>query len=214
MTMITIWGRKTSSNVQVVMWAVAELGLEHERIDWGGAFGGNDDPEYRAMNPNGVVPTIRDGELVMWESPAILRYLGARYGDESFWPADPAERARLDMWAEWAKTSFCPPLIYNVFWQLVRTPEAQRSAAAITEGANKLKALTAMIDKRLGDRPFLNGGKLCFADVMIGHALYRYYTLDFDRAVTPNLDAYYARLQERPAYREHAMVSYESLRVT
>ena len=107
MTMITIWGRNTSSNVQVVMWAVAELGLEHERIDWGGAFGGNDDPEYRAMNPNGVVPTIRDGELVMWESPAILRYLGARYGDEGFWPADPAERARLDMWAEWVKTSFC-----------------------------------------------------------------------------------------------------------
>jgi glutathione S-transferase len=213
MTMITIWGRKTSSNVQVVMWAVAELGLEHERIDWGGAFGGNDDPEYRAMNPNGVVPTIRDGELVMWESPAILRYLGARYGDAGFWPADPAERARLDMWAEWVKTSLCPPLIYNVFWQLVRTPESQRSAAAIAEGAGKLKALTPMIDARLGDRPFLNGDNLCFADIMLGHVLYRYYTLDFDRAVTPNLDAYYDRLKQRPAYQEHAMVSYESLRV-
>jgi glutathione S-transferase len=125
--MITIWGRNTSSNVQVAMWAIAELGLEHERIDWGGKFGGNDDPEYRAMNPNGLVPTVRDGDLVLWESPAILRYLGARYGGEGFWPADPAERARLDMWAEWAKTSICPPLIYQVFWQLVRTPEDQRS---------------------------------------------------------------------------------------
>jgi glutathione S-transferase len=213
MTMITIWGRNTSSNVQVGMWAVGELGLEHERIDWGGAFGGGEDPEYRAMNPNGLVPTVRDGDLVMWESPAILRYLGARYGDEGFWPADPAERARLDMWAEWVKTSLCPPLISQVFWQLVRTPEAQRSAATLATGVDRLKVLTPMIDARLGDRPFLNGDKLCFADIMLGHALYRYYTLDFERAETPNLDAYYDRLQQRRAYQEHAMVSYESLRV-
>lgn len=210
--MITVWGRKTSSNVQVAMWAVGELGLEHERIDWGGKFGGNDEPDYRAMNPNGLVPTIRDGDLVLWESPAILRYLGARYGDEAFWPADPAERARLDMWAEWVKTSFCPPLIGQVFWQLVRTSAAQRNPAAIANGAARLKMLTPMIDARLGDGPFLNGEHLCFADIMLGHNLYRYYTLDFDRAATPNLDAYYARLQQRPAYREHAMVSYESLR--
>jgi glutathione S-transferase len=91
-------------------------------------------------------------------------------------------------------------------------PEAQRSAAAIAEGAAKLKTLMPMIDNRLGGRPFLNGDNLCFADIMLGQVLYRYYTLDFDRAVTPNLDAYYERLKQRPAYREHAMVSYESLR--
>ena len=77
----------------------------------------------------------------------------------------------------------------------------------------KLKTLTPMIDARLGDGPFLNGEHLCFADIMLGHTLYRYYTLEFERAATPNLDAYYARLRERPAYVEHAMVSYESLRV-
>ncbi len=212
--MITIWGRKNSSNVQAAMWAVGELGLEHERLDWGGKFGGNDEPDYRGMNPNGLVPTIRDGDLVLWESPAILRYLGARYGDEGFWPVDPGARARLDMWAEWVKTSFCPPLIRQVFWQLVRTPAAQRNPAAIADGAARLKQLTPMIDARLGGGPFLNGEHFGFADIMLGHNLYRYYTLDFERAATPNLDAYYARLQERPAYSEHAMVSYESLRVT
>ncbi len=210
--MITIWGRNTSSNVQVAMWTIAELGLEFERIDWGGKFGGNDNPDYRTMNPNGLVPTLRDGDLVLWESPAILRYLGARYGGEGFWPADPAERARLDMWAEWVKTSLCPPLIRQVFWQLVRTPAAERNMAAIAEGAARLKALIPMVDARLGDGPFLNGEHLCFADIMLGHTLYRYYTLEFERAATPNLDAYYARLQQRPAYREHAMVSYDSLR--
>jgi glutathione S-transferase len=211
--MITVWGRATSSNVQVVMWTIGELGLKHKRIDWGGKFGGNDDPEYREMNPNGLVPTIRDGELVMWESPAILRYLGARYGDENFWPTNPGERAPLDMWAEWVKTTLAPPLVYSVFWQLVRTPKANRSQSIIDEGAAKLKTLTAMIDKRLGEGPYLGGEYLCFADIMLGHVLYRYYTLEFERGTHPNLDAYYAELQQRPAYREHAMVSYESLRV-
>ncbi len=213
MTMITIWGRATSSNVQVAMWAIAELGLEHERIDWGGKFGGNDDPEYLAMNPNGLIPTIRDGDLVLWESPAILRYLGASYGGEGFWPSDSAERARLDMWAEWVKTSLCPPLVYQVFWQLVRTPGAERNAAVIAEGAAKLKTLMLRIEARLGDGPFLNGKHLSFADIMLGHVLYRYDTLDFEKVATLNLDAYYQRLQQRPAYREHVMVSYESLRV-
>ncbi len=211
--MITIWGRNTSSNVQIAMWAVGELGLEHERIDWGGAFGGNDDPDYRRMNPNGLIPTMKDGELVVWESAAILRYLAARYGDEAFWPSDPARRATLDMWAEWTKTTFVPPLTLQIFWQLIRTPAAERDQARFDDGVAKLKTLSGMLDARLGDGPFLNGEKLCFADIMVGHALYRYFTLDFERASAPNLEAYYARLQERPAYREHVMVSYDALRV-
>lgn len=211
--MITIWGRPNSSNVQVAMWTIGELGLEHERIDWGGKFGGNDEPEYRAMNPNGLVPTIRDGDVVVWESQSILRYLAARYGSEAFWPQDPAQRAPLDMWAEWMKTTFLQPLIYGVFWQLVRTPAAQRSQAAINQASERLKGFSRMLGTRIGDGPFLNGDELCFADIMVGVPLYRYYTLDFERAKTPNLDAYYARLQERAAYREHAMVSYDALRV-
>ena len=212
--MITIWGRATSSNVQVAMWAVAELGLEFERIDWGGAFGGNDDPDYRAMNPNGLIPVLKDGDLVLWESPAILRYLGARYGDGAFWPAGPGERARLDMWAEWAKTSIAPELIYKVFWQLVRTAPQDRSQTIVDSGVEGLKLLMPRLDARLGDGPYLGGDDLCFADIMAGHLLFRYYTVPFERADTPNVDAYYQRLKQRPAYREHVMVSYESLRVT
>lgn len=210
--MLTIWGRNTSSNVQIVMWAVAELGLEHRRIDWGGAFGGNNDPEYRKMNPNGLIPTIKDDDHAIWESAAILRYLGARYGDEAFWPKDPAKRATLDMWAEWIKTTFTPPLINQVFWQLVRKRPEDRDQAVIDEGVEDLRRLAPRLDARLGSGPYLNGGELCFADIMIGQTLYRYFTVDFERADTPNLRAYYQRLQERPAYREHVMVSYESLR--
>lgn len=210
--MLTIWGRNTSSNVQVAMWAVAELGLQYERRDWGGSFGGNDDPAYRAMNPNGLIPVLRDGDTVLWESPVILRYLGARYGDDAFWPSDPGERAQLDMWAEWTKTSLCPELIYKVFWQVVRTAPANRDLSVIEAGTSALKALMPRLDARLEGQAFLGGDALCFADVMAGHILYRYMTLDFDRADTPNVDAYYERLMQRPAYREHVCVSYESLR--
>ena len=211
--MITIWGRATSSNVQTAMWAVAELGLAHERIDWGGAFGGNDDPEFRAMNPNGLVPVMKDGDVVLWESPVIVRYLGAKYGDEQFWPTDPGRRGELDMWAEWTKTSVSPQIIYKVFWQLVRVGAADRDMGVVASGANALTELMPRLDARLGQGAYLGGDDICFADIIAGHVLYRYMTLDFEKTATPNLDAYYARLAARPAYAEHVMVSYESLRV-
>ena len=92
--MITVWGRTTSSNVQTVMWALAELGVSHERIDAGGPFGGLDTPEFAAMNPNRLVPVLRDQGEYIWESASIVRYLGARYGSKQFWPTDPLKRDR------------------------------------------------------------------------------------------------------------------------
>jgi glutathione S-transferase len=209
---ITVWGRATSSNVQTVMWTLAELGLAHERIDLGGAYGGNDAAEYRAMNPNGLIPTMRDGDLVLWESPAILRYLSAKYGEEAFWPSDPGARAALDKWAEWAKTSLAPALIYKVFWQLVRVREAERDMGLVASGAEELKGFMAILDQRLAEGAYLGGEDICFADIMVGHLLYRYMTLDFPKIATPQVDAYYARLTARPAYAEHVMVSYDTLR--
>ena len=210
--MITVWGRSTSSNVQIVMWALAELGLDVDRLDVGGAFGGTATPEYRAMNPNGLVPTLRDGDLTLWESAAILRYLGAEYGDAQFWPREPAARAPVDKWAEWIKTTFGPALMTGVFWPLIGVPEAKRDPAAIAAGVAKLTPLAQMLDVRLADGAYLGGGDICFADIVVGTPLFRYFTLDFDRPATPRLAAYYQRLTERPAYAAHVMVSYDSLR--
>lgn len=211
--MITVWGRATSGNVQMVMWAIAELGLDHKRLDVGGKFGGNDTPEYRAMNPNGLVPVIQDGDgPFLWESAAIVRYLGATYGDEQFWPSSPATRATVDKWAEWIKTTFGPALLTGLFWPLIGVPPAQRDTAAIAAATQKMKPLASMLDTRLAEGDHLGGNDICFADIIVGTLLYRYFTLDFDRAETPHLRAYYDRLSERPAYARHAMVSYESLR--
>lgn len=213
--MITIYGRATSGNVQIVMWAVGEMGLEHERLDFGGKFGGTGTPEFGAMNPNRLVPVMRDGGLTLWESAAIVRYLAATYGSETFWPKDPARRAPVDQWAEWAKTSFWSTFLPGIFSQLIFTPEAERDPAVISAAALKLQPLARMIDARLAESRYLGGDDLCFGDCIFGAMLYRYFTLDgFERAAgTPHLRAYYDRLTERPAYRQHAMVDFEAMRV-
>lgn len=213
MSKLTIHGRATSSNVQAVMWTAVELGLDHDRLDVGGAFGGTDSAEFRAMNPMGLVPALVDGDLTVFESCAIVRYLGAQYGDDSFWPADPAKRAALDQWAEWGKGTFARAVIYEIFWTLVRTPSAQRDPQTLAASIASMGSLATMIDARIGAGPYLGGEDLTFADIIVGHALYRYYTLNFERDDTPNLDAYYARLMERPAYAEHVMVDYSSMQV-
>jgi glutathione S-transferase len=128
--MIKIWGRNTSVNVQKVMWAVGELGLPHERIDVGGAFGKNNEPAYLAMNPNGLVPTLEEDGFVMWESNAIVRYLAAKYGAGTLEPSGLRARAHAGSWMDWQLTVAHPPLT-PVFWGLIRTPPEKRDHAAI-----------------------------------------------------------------------------------
>jgi glutathione S-transferase len=113
--MLTIWGRRSSFNVQKVMWLVGELRIEHRRIDAGGQFGGLDTPEFRAMNPLGRVPVLDDNGTVMWESHAILRYLAARYGQGRFWSESAGERSQVDRWMDWAQTALQPDFLMGVF---------------------------------------------------------------------------------------------------
>lgn len=210
--MITVYGRATSSNVQSVMWCAAELGLTVNRLDYGFDFGGTDTPEFLAMNPNGKVPVLTDGDLVMFESAAIVRYLAARYGAGGLWPRDPAARAAQDVWAEWIKTTFGPALLHGLFYPLVRRNPALLSPDVVRSGELGIAPLAQMLADRIGRGPYLGGEELTWADIMAGHLLYRYYDLTFDRADLPGLRAYYDRLCNRPAYRTHVCVSYEPLR--
>jgi len=212
--MIRVYGRQTSSNVQPVMWLCAELGLEVERLDVGGAFGGTDTPDYLAMNPMGTIPVLRDDDLTMFESQSILRYLAAQYGRDALWAGNARARGPQDQWMEWAKQNVAPDLIYRIFWQLVRTSASERDDEALRSGIASMAKVMPIADRRIERHGWLAGDMISLADFTFGVQLYRYYTLDFERPSTPHLDAYYARLCEREAYRTHAMVSYESLRVS
>src|SRR5271157_5627794 len=137
--MLKIWGRKTSSNVQSVMWTVGELGLAYERYDVGHRFGGLDTPEFLAMNPNQTIPVVRDDDgEPLWESAAIARYLAGRYGRAPFWPEDLAARAQVDKWAEWSKINVALNFSGPIFWQVVRTPRSQRNPQAIKKAIRTL----------------------------------------------------------------------------
>jgi len=120
--MLKVWGRRNSQNVQKVLWLVGELGLAHEHVPAGGAFGRLSDPDFGALNPNRTVPVIEDDGVVVWESHAILRYLAARYGGDAWWPADPAERSDFDRWLDWAQAQWQPAFLSGVFWGFYRTP--------------------------------------------------------------------------------------------
>lgn len=203
--MLKVWGRTNSVNVQKVMWTVAELGLAHERVDAGGKFGGLDTAEYGELNPNRKVPTIEDGDVVLWESNAIVRYLAARYGADRVWPEDPALRAQADKWMDWQISTVLPDM-HVVFWQLIRTPEQQRDRAAIDASAKRLVPIWQILDEQLARHPFVAGARLTMGDVPIGAMVHRYLNLPLERPALPNIDGYYARLQEHPAYRDHVML--------
>ncbi len=203
--MLRVWGRTNSINVQKVMWAVGELGIAHERIDAGGAFGGLDTDEYGERNPNRRVPTLDDDGLVIWESNACVRYLAARYDAGGLWPDDPAARAPADMWMDWQQTTLVPDMTV-VFWGLVRTPEAKRDLGAIDAAARRLGDTWRVLETQLAGRRFVAGDQLTIGDIPVGAGCYRYFNLPIERPLLPNVEAWYERLKTRPAFREHVML--------
>jgi len=210
--MLKVWGRRSSFNVQKVLWLVGELGLEHEHIPAGGGFGRLDEPAFRAMNPHGRVPVIEDGDATLWESQTILRYLAAKYGQGKFWSADPAERGRIEGWMDWSATSLQPDFLNGVFWGYYRTPEAQRDWPAIDKSLARCTEYFQLLDGILSSQPFLAGDQLSLADIPAGTSLYRYFELDIEHPDLPSVRAWYQRLQQRPAYREHVMIPFTELR--
>jgi glutathione S-transferase len=210
--MLTIWGRRSSFNVQKVMWLVGELELLHRHIDVGGTFGGLDDPAFLAMNPHGRVPVIRDGDTVVWESHAILRYLAARHGRGRFWFDDPAARAEVDGWMDWSQTALQPDFLIGVFWGFFRTPPERRNAAAIKAALARCEADFRKLDRLLDGRQFLLGETLSLADITAGTSLYRYFELEIERPSLPQVERWYHALQGRAPYREHVMIPFEELR--
>lgn len=211
--MLEVWGRKSSSNVQALMWCIGELGLPYQRHDVGHRFGGTDSDEFYALNPNRTIPVLRDGDLPpLWETGAILRYLANRYAPDEFWPADLIARNHVDRWMEWSKLNVALLFTAPIFWRVVRTPAAERDPAAIGQALQAFENKLMIAEPLLAGQTFLAGDTFSAADIQFGHVLYRYYDIDIDRQPLPNLRSYYDRLTERPAFREHVMVSYEELR--
>ncbi len=201
--MLKIWGRRNSINVQKVLWCCAELGITYDRIDAGMEFGLNNTPEYRAMNPNGLVPTLSEDGFVLWESHAIVRYLARKHGFGTLCPADPRACADADRWMDW-NLSVLTPNVRIVFWNLVRTPPEKRDMALVATARDKLAASLALLDAQLAGRAYVTGAAFSMGDIPLGTSVQRWFNVPIKREPLPNLEAYYRRLQQRPAFKQFA----------
>ncbi|MDX3908938.1 MAG: glutathione S-transferase family protein [Sphingobium sp.] len=200
--MLTIWGRLNSHNVKKVVWLVDEIGLPYVRHDIGGKFGMTE--EYRALNPNALIPTIEDDGVTLWESNAILRYLAARYDRDRFWPNDPAARAVGDKWIDW-QFSFAEAQ-RDAFLNLIRRPMADRNAIQIAKSGEETAKMMLRLNQALGESPWLSGANFGLGDIPMGVYAHTWFTLELKRPDVPNVRAWYDRLVERPAYASTVMI--------
>lgn len=205
--MLKIWGRKNSSNVRKALWCAEELGLTYEALDAGGAFGVVDTPEYRAMNPNGRVPVIEDDGFVLWESNTIVRYLCAKHASDSVWyPADLQARATAEKWMDWTTSTFADPF-RQVFWGVLRTPADQQDWVKIHAARDTCVELLSIVDQALSEHPYLSGEEVGLGDIPLGSFIYAWFEMPIERPPMPHLQAWYERLQQRPAYRKAVMTA-------
>ena len=200
--MLKILGRSSSINVQKVMWCAAELGAEVERIDIGGKYGGNDSAVYLAKNPNGLVPTMEDGEVVLWESNTIVRYLAETRATPPWFATDAAGRGLASQWMYWYLTRMHPPMTV-IFMGQVRTAPEDRDRDAEKKAAEQAGRMWRLVDAQLEKHDFITGDEPTIGDIPIGCSVNRWHLLDVDRPALPRLQAYYQRLKERPNYRQH-----------
>ena len=202
--MLKVWGRKNSANVQKVMWAIGELKLPHERIDIAGAFGKNREGPYLALNPNGLVPTLEDGDLVLWESNTIVRHLARAHGKGSLEPADPKARARASQWMDW-QLSVLGPAIHETFWGLVRTAPEKRNLAAIETSITRTTAAITILDAQLARTAYVAGDEFSMGDIPVGIFGYRFHALVKERPPFPHFERWFAAISARPAFRDHIL---------
>jgi glutathione S-transferase len=205
--MLRIWGRNNSVNVQKVLWACEEMGLPYERTDAGGQFGVVNDAFYRKMNPNSRVPTIvEDDGFCLWESNAIVRYLGAKHAPGFLWPADAHQRADADRWMDWASVMF-GPVFTPLFWQLIRTPAEKRDQGVIDRAIRESGESLKVLEQGLDGRQYVAGAQFTLGDIPIGALIHRWFNLEnVPRPSQPNVEGYYQRLSKRPAYRKVIML--------
>lgn len=198
--MIKIWGRLTSINVAKAVWAAKELGLEFERIDVGGPFGGLDTPQYIELNPNSKIPTLQEEDgYVLWESNTIVRYLAARHGSGTLWPTDARQRADSDKWLDWQAVEFAPA-IAPAFIGLIRTPEAKRNAQAIADSATRCNQLARILEGVLADkREYLAGDRFTIGDIAVGCVVDRWLALPLEHADVPLVKQWHERVSSRPS---------------
>ena len=208
--MLELWGRKNAYNVQKVLWILAELDLDFHHHDVGSNVGDLETPEFLALNPHARIPMIRDAGEVVWESNTIVRYLAARYADNSLWQQDPLERSRAERWMDWELSRLQPDFI-DLFWGYYRTPVAERDQAFIEAAAQRCVSHFELLDRHLQRQPYLAGDYFSMGDIPCAVCLYRYFNMGLVLEQPRFVMQWYRRLSRRDAYRTVVMTAFDEL---
>lgn len=208
--MLKIWGRTTSSNVQKLLWFCREVGIPYERVDAGLSFGVTKTPEYLAMNPNALVPTIDDDGFVLWESNTILRYLASKHRHFAWYSQDLRQRAETEKWMDWANGSL-GTTITPLIWQLFRTPPEQRDEKLMLSSAEKSTQMIDILEAHFSKNSYVVGSHPTLADIPMAIQAYRWSImpwgkLSYQAPARPHLQAWLDRLAERPTFRDVVMI--------
>lgn len=201
--MITLWGRTNSINVQKVLWVLDHLKIPYQRIDAGLQFGVNSSPDFLAMNPNGKIPLIKDGDTTVWESQAICRYLCNVTPGQTLYPTDAASRAQVDQWLDWAIGTLYVSMGI-VFLQLVRTPEAQRNLARIEEESKKTADAFRVLNQHMAGRQFVVGNAMTLADIVLSAATYRcagLHVIQLDQPECAAIAPWFSHMKAQPEFK-------------
>jgi glutathione S-transferase len=201
--MLKILGKPTSINVRKVCWTCEELGLAFELEPWGSGFRPTDTPEFRALNPNALVPVLLDGDAVLWESNTICRYLAGRQGRTDLLPAEPLARARVEQWMDWQAGELNNSWRY-AFMGLVRASPAHRDPQALADGMRAWNHHMAILDEQLRKTgAWAAGDAFTLADVVLGLSVNRWFMTPMERPALAAVADYYERLAQRPGFARH-----------
>ncbi|WP_273826436.1 glutathione S-transferase family protein [Pseudomonas asplenii] len=201
--MLQILGKASSINVRKVLWTCAELQIPFERQDWGAGFRETGSAELMALNPNAMVPVIRDDGFVLWESNTIIRYLANRANALHLYPAEARARARVDQWMDWQATDFNKSWGY-AFMALVRKSAAHQDPQALAEGCRQWSRHMAILDRQLeATGAYVSGSEFSLADIPIGLSVNRWFETPLEHPDFPAVSAYYERLGQRAGFRLH-----------
>lgn len=201
--MLQVLGRPNSINVRKVLWLCAEIGLPHQHTPWGVPELPLKSPEFLALNPNALVPVVRDGEFVLWESNTICRYLATKHQRYDLLPGEPRARAQVEQWMDWMATELNSAWRY-AFMALVRRHADFADARAIDASIASWNRHMALLDTQLHRTgAYAAGTTFTLADIVLGLASHRWFMTPMQRPSLGAVQAYYERLSERPGFRAH-----------
>jgi len=201
--MLQILGKATSINVRKVLWLCVEMKLAYELEQWGSGFRSTDVPDFRALNPNALIPVIKDEAFVLWESNAICRYLAAKHGRSDLLPVDLKARAQVEQWMDWQVTELNNSWRY-AFMALVRQSPAHKDPEAIaTSVKNWNRHMRILEDQLARTGAYATGGNFTLADIVLGLSTHRWFMTPLERPDLPAVTAYYERLGQRPGFLLH-----------